>query len=557
MLVQIAESFHSAHTGLSDEQLIDTWIAKRQERSEASGRIKLGSYAYWNGDTHNSFNAEDWARNLVGLNYWVSHGLTVASIESSSSFPTSGLMLYAGAQRAWDRTVSIKAVLDDYCASSFGVACEPMRPVLSLLSSGWQNHFGNLALAYRALSDAYALLGPTPDAAIKTRLDAWLLYVHYLRLYGAWTEAASATRCATATDHLATTQYADIIKHMYRIHGTGMVQTSQTHAALEVTASYACPAPSTFKYVDPAVRTQYFSRQTTVGWANFGSYTGADLDGMLAGGLTAYPLPLGYETTTYSDDLVPLYTNVPAPDPVTFVMYAITNDDEVWNTYSDGVNPLMVQVESGSCSADPAAAQLKNTQQPKAEISVISAEGRSVGFLSQLPCKETGGNSVDILDLGVQPAGLYVVTLVSTSTAQRQKIGAPRNQPLVSARRYRNNGGSYEHSNKIRYYFWMPKDTERLYVYLGGRGWTSAAGTDAIYFYDPANASAPKATAVRIKAEAPPLFGGLRYVDVPAGQDGQVWAVESSWAGLLEFVNAPNHLAPSEEQLMVPREVLP
>ena len=557
MLVEIAESFHSVYTGLSDEQLIGQWIDKREERPEASGRITLGSYAYWNGDTHNSFNEEVWSRNLAGLNYWVSHGLTVASIETSSSFPTSGLMLYAGAQRAWDSTVTMKAVLDDYCDTSFGVACEPMRPILYLLGAGWQNHFGNLALAYVGLRDAYGSLGVTPDTAIKARLDAWLLYVEYLRLYGDWAEAAHATKCATATDHLATDEYTNIIKHMYRIHGTGMVQTLETHDALEYTASLACPAPSTFKYVDPAVRTRYFSRQTTVGWADFGTYTQADLDAMLANGLTTYPLPPGYETKAYSDDLVPLHTNVPVPSPLTFVMYAITNDDEVWNTYSDGVNPLMVQVESGSCPADAAGAQLKNRQQPPAEISVNSAEGRSVGLLSQLPCKETGGNSVDILDLGVQPAGLYVITLVSASTAQRQKIGAPRNQPLVSARRYRNNGGSYEHSNKIRYYFWMPKDTERLYVYLGGRGWTSAAGTDAIYFYDPANASAPKATAVRIKAEAPPLYGGLRYVDVPAGQDGKVWAVESSWAGLLEFINAPNHLAPTEDQLMVPRELLP
>jgi hypothetical protein len=124
------------------------------------------------------------------LRWFHDHKTLGISAESEDNFGSFGVDYWVAARLMHDLDQDVDALLDDYFASGYGPAAEPIRRYWERWGEGAGVSVDKIAMALRNLQEADRLAAG--DDAVLDRIRALKCYLHYLRLYREYGQAAKA-----------------------------------------------------------------------------------------------------------------------------------------------------------------------------------------------------------------------------------------------------------------------------------------------------------------------------------------------------------------------------
>ena len=290
--------------GFSLEQIVDGWKAKG---------ATIGIYDYF------SVIAWDWnlprraraARpiDLAGRIKWYhDKGARFFDAESGDAWGPYGLGYYVAARCLWDieETADPQTIVDDFLTRAFGPAEQPMRAFYDLITVDNQRRssadligrmYRNLAAAREAAADRLDVLA---------RIDDLILYTRYAELY---------ERFASATGKAKEQAKLDVLRHAYRMRETMMVHAYGLWARMASQRAF-----------------------------NSGDHPAASDEPITADEITTMlencieknqPVELGFETVTFSDELVPAKKALGLPDVPTGSWPRVPQDRHTYHVWVD------------------------------------------------------------------------------------------------------------------------------------------------------------------------------------------------------------------------------
>ncbi|MEM7585340.1 MAG: DUF4838 domain-containing protein [Acidobacteriota bacterium] len=462
-----------------------------------------------------------------------SAGISFATLETTSGSLVAGPYLYALSRMIWDPSATGEAALDELITTAFGPAAPTMRSFFALLYGPGRLDDLRLARYYELLTQAYNDLGTIPDPSVLRRLDHVALYVEYQHLYWQLRHPVWEAGEGERVDN----EFVRVIDHLYRIHDLNVVQTWRSHFLLLSSLRSARPSASVLATYDPSSHPR--------GWADaLQPHSRAEIDALVAAGRARYALPADFEARSFSGPMVRAQPSVP-PDSA---IYPSIHNDRSSNRFlvaSDGLQPTKIAVYTvPSCSVyDPARRGRLVVQDVAGNLlaSTSFALTTGQGAYTAYPDFAPAGLQVcadGAYDLGVLPAGVHELFFEAPSGTLRLSLGIPGTTPFVTQPLLQPFGilpGQ-------RAYFYVPSGARKVWL-------SHEAMPNLLRIYPPSLAGG---LAPRLE------FGSTLYsVDVPPGDDGQVWSVNQFLGSkVVQFLNAPDHLAPSPQQLLVPDEAL-
>jgi hypothetical protein len=503
-------------TGLTGDELLVAWGRKCKE---------LGLYDYWS--------IPDWSNCLpdfgfretvpAKLRFW--HQNSVKSFMSESSFSAGnvGVVWYLASRLMWNPSADVDALLEDFYAKSFGAAAPPMRRMLER----WANDFilveHELALSFRDLQEARRL---AQDEATRARVDDFVLYVQYLRLwhdYRVRTAGVSMAKDATereaeqerkTKDHAAATDA--LLRYCWRIYDSAMVHSYRM--AMLVMYRYETGDTSKQLLAKWPMSNKPEADAQAEGWKNFLAtvkpVTPSDIGQFVADGVKDFK-PLQFEPRAFSNKVVPLVMPPkgwkPGGEWVQSPHLACEQEGLFWA--AEGVPQVEIMFQSYAVTAS--------------YITItVAAPGGDTVFKK----KVEASTPWQTLAIPTKAPGLYRINIYDPKVTYSLKV--PKDLPFVLK------GGFLSTDLAPKVFFFVPKGLKRFVLYAEGAIPFDVFDPDGIRMEDKVN--------------------GLAATDMPAGSDGQAWSLSGfkSWVPL-RGVNFPSLFAFSPEGMMVPEELAP
>lgn len=420
--------------------------------------------------------------------------------ESSDNWGPNGLGYYLLSRLLWKTSSAqqVDALTTDFLQKAFGPAHEPMAEFYHLIDGSNKPLLSPdlIGRLYRQLDKA---LQSTPDVAIVARLHDLALYVHYVELYGEYSQAAGAERQSA---------FENLLKFSWRIRRTHMVHTLGLWRDLDGRDAQVKIPPGS----------GYGIAEDKDPWKSSEAYSPQEIEKFIADGIANNEL-LAFTPVSFSKELVPTTKlNLTSGKPGQFVMLRGN-----WNLYTwieKAPSDIALQVTAGQIYAD-----------------------RGPTKFELFPLAEPEGNSV--AEQGATPDKLPHEVLLKTTYEGLHQISGndggggtavawPAGMPLVFESSMNETpvlmGGYWS------LYFYVPKGTKIVGGYRTSVGRILSPSGKA---------------ALALTSDGAP---GFWSVPVPAGQDGKLWQFVGK--GQLRLMTTPPYLARSAQELLLPKEVV-
>jgi hypothetical protein len=459
----------------------------------------MSIYDYWS--------IPDWTHDMPSFNYlstpaaklqlWHDNNIEGFSSESTYSAGAMGIGWYLAAHQMWDLKTDQNAILNDFYDKAFGAARPPMQRMLERWATSFKLTGYELAWSYRDLQEALKL-AKTPE--VKARLADYGRYLEYLRLD---LEAGNAPKEEKAAAQAA------LVDYIWDIYPTAMIHSFREYQ-LETRG-------------DAAARALY-AKPDSDGWKTVALPTDAEIFAAIDAGVQKYQ-PLDFTPHQYNGALVPL------PDAP-----ATPADAKLSSLFIVGPATLQLQARPGQSTLPlkingAVEVQLKDATGKVLFDQKMTANGGWEGIKKD--------DSLQELAIPLPAAGSYQV-IFKTGKNDTYHVQPPRGF-LFTLRAFRTS----KPMRSPRLYFYVPKGLKTLALYLSD----SLPEIMEAHFYDPQG-----------KRVKPATYDDRRVylVEIPDGQDGQVWSLDNLVTPnhSVEMLNAPQAFALSPDALLVPKDAL-
>ena len=507
LVVSVATAFGSA--GLSLDELMSGW----QARSATLGMREYFGVHPWDRDLPGAARGSNLEYLTRTIPHFHQQGARFFTAESSDNWGPNGLGYYLAERMLWDlREASperITALRADFLDRAFGLAREQMDRFYQLIDGARQPLLSEdlIARMYRLLEESRRSLrgnafvqGSKSDnqPAIQARLDALVLYTHYVERWFDYSNATGPARQA---------EYEQLIRYAYRIRGTMMIHTVGLYRDLH-TRDTLIRLPPECEWDVPEGRNP---------WKNSAPFAVAEIETLLRNGIARHKL-LDFEAVSFSSDLVPAgQLKLADVEPGQFGMFM--RDEFDFHTWIETAPAeLPFSVKAGLIYGRLGDA--KFSLFPRDELQL-----KAVAQVAVAPDKQSHDVSLRSTIRGLQRLhlsdggdGTEITWPVGTPLTIRSD---PANPALLHGR--------------WTMYFYVPRGTKVVGGFADGPG----------ELHDPDGKTVHKF------GDAPGYFN----VSVPAGYDAKLWRF-SHGNGRRLLMTVPPYLARHAKELLLPREVV-
>ncbi len=484
------------------EKSVKAW--KQKSDTNPNGKIKLGGYDYWAITTSSrSLPLLSYDRSIDEFRTWEQNDLESIGLESTYSSGAIGTIMYSASKLAWDQDTDTNALMEEFYENSFGPAKEPMKRMLTRWNKKFLLMNYELGASYHDILEADALAKTAKDPAIQARINDYKLYLNYLRLHYEYVTSKKGTAEKTvATEAL--------LRYIWRIDASAMIHSYQLYRSvlsdigIDPSADKSLVKKWDIQNKNPDIYNPTY----------LATPTNEELDQLMKEGAAKYQyIPL--QTFDYSDKLVPLNLVPPTPGQTYFTqVYKGTGDFEF---YTNGEKETSFEIRTS----------LDNTG---LKVSTVDGEIVYSTTVALLPGTKIGKVTVPKL-----PKGDYHIDY--DGSAYGYGFNVPSETPFVAVNPIRMGGTA---AGTGLGYFFIPKGIDRVIIFSYGNA-------DSAKIYAPSDYKHPY-----------PFqnIADNEIVFETNGMDGQIWG-ERDMGSTREtrFINTPEQIAPSPEQLLVPENV--
>lgn len=504
LVVSVATAFGSA--GLTLDDLMSGW----RDRGATLGIREYYGVHPWDRDLPGAARGANLDYLAKTIPHFHQHGARFFSAESSDNWGPNGLGYFVAARMLWDtREASPKrvaALRADFLERAFGPAREPMDRFYRLIEGSRRPLLSEdlIGRMYRLLEESRgshreptALIAER-SATIASRLDALILYTHYVERWFDYSNAAGPARQAA---------FERLIRHAYRMRGTMMIHTLGLYRDV-VTRDKQIHIPPEAEYHVPESRNP---------WKSSEPFAATEIDTLLREGIARHKL-LDFEAVSYSDDLVPA-TPLKLPD-VEPGRYGLFFRDEfdihTWIEAAPAELPFSVKAGLIYGRLGDAKFSLFPRDEPQA---------KSVANVAVAPDKQKRDVSLRSPIRGLQRLHL-------SDGGDGTEVIWPANTPLT----IRSDPASpVLLHGRWTLYFYVPRSTTVIGGFADGPGELRDPDGKTVYKF----------------GDAPGYFS----IPVPAGSDAKLWRFHHG-NGRRLLMTVPPYLARNAKELLLPREVV-
>jgi hypothetical protein len=518
VMINVANGFIKEGLGLDD--IFDGW--------RGAGAEHFGIYEYWSimawdfdepgrGRTHTM----DYLARTIPEHY--ARGARFYAAEMGVNFGPKGLPYYFGTRALWNLDEASRAdeIREEFLTNCFPGIEEPVRrlyeEVINPPKSGRLTD-DHLARAFEYLTEARKKA--PKDEAVLQRLDDLARYIGYLHYYQQFLKARTQE------------SWEEMMRFSYRIGPTGMISSRAQWSDF----------PRRFRGFNFPEGSGKNAKEEEDPLKDPTPVTRDELDTLIAEGLKTYER-IGFEVVNFSQDLVPA-TLLPdlnhaerrirhgEPDSTQYrrnaTFYVLLPDDHP-------VLNLGVLAGATWQNRGPARFSLFPFEPDSGGQEAAMDDGEEE---ADEPVHMAALDTVEVepdrewhdIQLTAPRGGIYQVVMVDNggNTRVRRPVETPF---TIEASESYTPGRARSDTS----WFYVPKGTEII----------GAVTTGTNDFYDPSGKKVFQSARERTYISIP----------VPKGADGKAWRVESS-AGELRLLTVPPYLAPTPQQLLLPREVI-
>ncbi len=475
------------------DELADLWPKK----ARSMGFYEYFSVWLWDFDKLPGGKGGNITQIRSRIDRYAKAGATSFDAESGNNWGPHGRGYYVANKLLWNPAADVDALLADFYDQAFGPAAPAMKRYYERVAPDDTPIMsrGLVGEAFRDLEEATRLANTRPD--VLARLDQLKHYLHYVHLR--WQLDHEKDKARQKEFTVAALTHAYRTRYEYMNHWGAMRQTFASDAAK--------------KFDEPGWK---FNEKSPKPWIVESPVTREETDQWFREGL-AYFQPTPVEELKFSyDDLVPAKLPGGQPAPLTQAFQRV----ERYALGSATGEPLDLEFTVGVISSyrDHADAQWTLTD---ARDKVI-ASGR----------QKLDGDP-HALSLKVPRAGTYFFECNDAGAGWRINTPADRTAGWLPKRGVR----LVPLGQLPERFFYVPRGTKQLQFFYSGNP-CKIVGTDR----------QPIADVV--------TNDEVVTVPVPEGKDGQAWSLSPHTHSQLWFFNAPNILAASPSELLLPRDLV-
>ncbi|MGD9496278.1 MAG: DUF4838 domain-containing protein [Armatimonadota bacterium] len=500
VIVSVATSF--IRGGYTLDQLIEGW----QAQGATIGIREYLGVNVWDRDLPGRGRGADLQYVTTTIPRFYEQGARFYSAESSDNWGPNGLGYFIAARTLWDLDEARHAdeLVSRFLEDCFGPAAGPMRTFYATIDASahpllCRDLIGRM---YRALAQARE--AAAGDEAILGRINDLVLYTRYVELFLGY---------STAQGEVRQQAFEALIRHAYRMRETMMVHTKALYRDL-VNRDSAVTIPAGAEWSAP---------EETNPWKDSTPFTEAELAAFVSEGIAANPL-VGIEPATFSEELVPatpLGLQAPAEGSLTERVRS-RQVRYTWIDQAPGEITLAVTGgliehyrDRGNVQFKLYAAQ-EATLDPVDTNAEVAPDGQERQITLRTP--HTGLHRVEWTDGGDMTAITWPEGLAATVRSDLEQPASLQG-PWTMV-------------------FYVPKGATQVGGYATDTSGEVLDGDGEVVF--------------RFSDLAEP---GYFKIDVPAGQDGRLWAFRDC-TGQRMLMTVPPYLAPTAQTLLLPREVV-
>lgn len=504
LVVSVATAFGSA--GLTLDELMSGW----QAQGATLGIREYYGVHPWDRDLPGAARGANLEYLAKTIPHFHQQGARFFSAESSDNWGPNGLGYYVAARMLWDTREAaperVAAVRADFLTLAFGPAREPMDRFYRLIDGSRRPLLSEdlIGRMYRLLEESRGLIrdpnGQSAKrmAAIAARLDALILYTHYVERWFDYSNATGPARQAA---------FERLIRHAYRMRGTMMIHTLALYRDVP-TRDKLIRVPPDAAWDIPEGRNP---------WKSSEPFTAAEIDALLGNGISRHKL-LDFEAVSFSDDLVPAAPlKLADVEPGQYGLF-FRDEFDVHTWVETAPAELPFSVKAGLIYGRLGDAKLSLF--PRDEL-----QGKSVANVAVAPDKQKHDVS-----LRTPIRGLHRLHL--SDGGDGTEITWPAETPLTI--RSDPTSPVLLHG-RWTLYFYVPRGTPVIGGFADGPGELRDPSGKTVHKFD----------------DAPSYFS----IPVPAGSDAQLWCFHHG-NGRRLLMTVPPYLARNAKELLLPREVV-
>ena len=504
LVVSVATAFGSA--GLTLDELMSGW----QAQGATLGIREYYGVHPWDRDLPGAARGANLEYLAKTIPHFHQQGARFFSAESSDNWGPNGLGYYVAARMLWDTREAaperVAAVRADFLTLAFGPAREPMDRFYRLIDGSRRPLLSEdlIGRMYRLLEESRGLIrdpnGQSAKrmAAIAARLDALILYTHYVERWFDYSNATGPARQAA---------FERLIRHAYRMRGTMMIHTLALYRDVP-TRDKLIRVPPDAAWDIPEGRNP---------WKSSEPFTAAEIDALLRNGISRHKL-LDFEAVSFSDDLVPAAPlKLADVEPGQYGLF-FRDEFDVHTWVETAPAELPFSVKAGLIYGRLGDAKLSLF--PRDEL-----QGKSVANVAVAPDKQKHDVS-----LRTPIRGLHRLHL--SDGGDGTEITWPAETPLTI--RSDPTSPVLLHG-RWTLYFYVPRGTPVIGGFADGPGELRDPSGKTVHRFD----------------DAPSYFS----IPVPAGSDAQLWCFHHG-NGRRLLMTVPPYLARNAKELLLPREVV-
>ncbi len=517
VVISIATSFLEG--GFTVDRLIDGWTA---QGARMIGIREYYSVNTWDRDLPGAARGGDLAYLARTIPAFHAQGARFMSAEASDNWGPNGLGYYLASRMLLNTQEAARreAILDDFFATCFGPAQEPMRGFYALID-GAAKPLVSEDLVARLYRHIDAALAAADKPAIRARIHHLLLYTRYVELYRAYAESKGAERQQA---------FERLIRHAYRIRGTHMVHSQALWKDLPARdRSVRVPPEADWRLPEAAAVEPRLSSTSASdpkarfnAWKSSQPFTAAEFGDLLSQGIAANSmLVLDFTPVSFSAELVkPVHIDLATARAPVPSKWKGRGKHRIRTWVDAAPDTIRLQVRGGII------------YQNKGDITLAlyaggDTEGEPVAQAQVAPDREHHQ-----VELPTDRAGLHTL-LVKDGWAGMQMAWEPH-RPMT----FQLDMNKRWDEGTAEFVFYVPKGTPVIGGYAGG------------------------VTGVVRDPEGGQAFdwkGERRHfsIPVPRGMDGRLWSFQADVnKEQLWFMTVPPYVARNAGELLLPREVV-
>lgn len=515
VVISIATAFLQG--GFTVDRLLDGW---RAQGARMIGIREYYSVNTWDRDLPGAARGGDLAYLARTIPAFHAQNARFMSAEASDNWGPNGLGYYFATRLLWSTQEASRQqpLVDEFFATCFGPAQEPMRGFYALLDSAAKPLLSEdlVARMYRHID---AALRAADAPASRARIHHLLLYTRYVELYRGYAEAQGADRQAA---------FEALIRHAYRIRGTHMVHSQALWKDLPTRdRSVRVPADAEYRLpeavpAEPALAAAPGPGARFNPWKTSEPFTAAELANLLSQGLaTNAVLELDFKPVSFSADLVkPVGVDLATARPPAPAKWKGRGKHRIRTWVDQAPDTIRLQVRGGII------------YQNKGDVTLAlyaggDTEGEPVARAQVPPDREH-----HLVELKTDRTGLHTLLVKDGWAGMQMEWEPARPMTFMLDTNKRWDEGAAE------FVFYVPKGTPVIGGYAGG-----VKGV----VRDPEGGEAFSWTGDRRHFSIP----------VPRGMDGRTWSFEADVnKEHLWLMTVPPYMARNPGELLLPREVV-